>query len=262
MKKVLILAGCLLFFWSFSQLGTKNNPLQKEGFVMPNEATTIAFPLRGEWYTETSPADRVPSHGTNRFGLRYAFDFIQKDKNDRSHTANSADYLLGGIPLKNYYCFDQPVYAPFTGEVITVKNNTSDGEKASWLHDQTTAIRHSLFFDPERDGFEAIAGNYIVIKRAASIYAAFCHLQKGSIAISEGEHIAEGTYLGNVGHSGNSTEPHLHFQLMDSAIIESANGLPLVFDTYEKYNGNTWEIIQNQFPAAGERIRSLKSDRK
>ena len=103
MKKVLILAGCLLFFWSFSKLGTKNNPLQKEGFVMPNEATTIAFPLRGEWYTETSPADRVPSHGTNRFGLRYAFDFIQKDTNNRSHTANSADYLLGGIPLKKYY---------------------------------------------------------------------------------------------------------------------------------------------------------------
>ena len=48
---------------------------------------------------------------------------------------------------------------------------------------------------------------------------------------------------------------------MDSAIIESANGLPLVFETYEKYNGNTWEIVQNQFPAAGERIRSLKSDR-
>lgn len=145
MKKVLILVGCLLFFWSFSQLSTKNNPLQKEGFLMPNEATTIAFPLRGEWYTETSPADRVPSHGTNRFGLRYAFDFIQKDKNDRSHTANSADYLLGGIPLENYYCFGQPVYAPFNGEVITVKNNTSDGEKASWLHDQITAIRHSLF---------------------------------------------------------------------------------------------------------------------
>ena len=34
----------------------------REGFVMPNEATTIAFPLRGEWYTETSPADRIPSH--------------------------------------------------------------------------------------------------------------------------------------------------------------------------------------------------------
>ena len=46
---------------------------------------------------------------------------------------------------------------------------------------------------------------------------------------------------------------------MDSAMIESANGLPLVFDTYEKYNGNTWEIIQNQFPAAGERIRSLSA---
>lgn len=129
-----------------------------------------------------------------------------------------------------------------------MKNNTSDGEKASWLHDQTTAIRHSLFFDPERDGFEAIAGNYIVIKQAASIYAAFCHLQKDSIAVSEGEHIAEGTYLGNVGHSGNSTEPHLHFQLMDSAIIESANGLLWFLRPMKNTMGTRGKSFKISFP--------------
>lgn len=261
MKRVLILVGCLLLLLIvISTNAHENKPQQKEGSVMEKAATTIAFPLRGEWYTETSPADRVPSHGTDRFGLRYAFDFIQKDQNEASHTERSVDYLIGGIPLEKYYCFGQPVYAPFAGEVVTVKNNTSDGEKASWVHDQTSAIRHSLFFDQERDGFEAIAGNYIVIKQAAGLYAAFAHLKKDSLAVNEGEHISQGTYLGNVGHSGNSTEPHLHFQLMDSAIIESANGLPFVFSAYEKYNGQTWEIVSNQIPAAGERIRSLKEN--
>lgn len=126
-------------------------------------------------------------------------------------------------------------------------------------------IKQPLFATPSfsiqnRDGFEAIAGNYIVIKQAASIYAAFCHLQKDSIAVSEGKHIAEGTYLGNVGHSGNSTEPHLHFQLMDSAMIESANGLPLVLRPMKIQ----WEHVGNRpksVSATGERIRSLKSDR-
>lgn len=257
MKRILILTGCVLLLWIvISSLASRNKPSQKEGSMM-EKAITIEFPLRGEWYTETSPADRVPSHGTDRFGLRYAFDFIQKDQKDASHAGGSASYLLGGIPLEKYYCFGQPVYASFAGEVVTVKNNTSDGEKASWIHDQTSAIRHSLFFNPERDGFEKIAGNYVILKQAAGIYAALCHLQKDSIGVAEGEQITQGTYLGNVGHSGNSTEPHLHFQLMDSAIIESANGLPLVFASYEKFNGTSWEIVKNQIPAAGDRIRSL-----
>ncbi|MGG5368481.1 hypothetical protein IGI67_000065 [Enterococcus sp. AZ196] len=258
MKRILILIGCsLILLLVFSQETAKSPPLQKEGFSMEKATHTIAFPLRGEWYTETSPVDRVPSHGTDRFGLRYAFDFIQKDPTGSSHTAKSADYLFTGISLDKYYCFGQPVYAPFDGEIVTLKNNTFDGDKASWIHDQTTAIRHSLFFNPEKDGFEAIAGNYVVIKQATGIYAAFCHLQKDSIAVTEGSSIQQGTYLGNVGHSGNSTEPHLHFQLMDSAIIETANGLPFVFDAYETYNGYSWELVKSQLPAAGERVRSI-----
>lgn len=258
MKKSLFLVGAILLLaMIYSKQPTANTPLQKEGTTMEKANIAIAFPLRGEWYTETSPADRVPSHGTDRFGLRYAFDFIQKDQQNSSHTGKAANYFLGGIPLEKYYCFGQSVFAPFAGKIVTVKNNTSDGEKAAWIHDQTTAIRHSLFFNPKKDGFEAIAGNYVVIKQAAGIYAAFCHLQKDSIAVSEGQSIQQRDYLGNVGHTGNSTEPHLHFQLMDSAIIEAANGLPFVFAAYEKYNGHAWELVKMQLPAAGERIRSL-----
>nr|WP_308052533.1 hypothetical protein [Enterococcus gallinarum] len=41
----------------------------------------IEFPLRGEWQAPTTPVKRVPSHGTNRMGMRYAFDFVQVNWN-------------------------------------------------------------------------------------------------------------------------------------------------------------------------------------
>lgn len=228
---------------------------------MNKEVIIIEFPLRGEWFTKVSPADRIPSHGTNRFGLRYAFDFIQvnwENPKHPTHDKNNLDYFLKGIPLKSYYCFGEPVYAPFLGEVVAVENSVSDGENASWFHDQTLAIRNSLFFDFERDGFESIGGNYVILKKEEGIYAILCHLKKDSIAAKTGEKIKKGQLIGKVGHSGNSTEPHLHFHLMDSANIEDAKGIPFVFEQYEKFNGSKWETMMNEIPAATERIQFIK----
>ena len=225
---------------------------------MDKDITMIEFPLRGEWFTEVSPADRVPSHGTNRFGLRYAIDFIQIDwekPNHPTHDKKKSDYLLKGIPLENYYCFGELVYAPFAGEVVTVKNSVLDGRNASWFHDQTLAIRNSLFFNFKRDGFESIGGNYVILKMEERVYVAFCHLQKDSIMVNVGENIQKGQEIGKVGHSGNSTEPHLHFQLMDSADIQNAKGIPFVFEQYEKFNGLNWETITKEIPAAKDRVR-------
>nr|WP_232844463.1 hypothetical protein [Enterococcus innesii] len=44
---------------------------------MKEQPITIGFPLRGEWLAPTTPADKIPSHGTDRMGLRYAFDFYK-----------------------------------------------------------------------------------------------------------------------------------------------------------------------------------------
>lgn len=221
----------------------------------------IEFPMRGEWFTKISPVDNIPSHGTNKFGLTYAFDFIQVDwykSNHPTHDKNNSDYFLKGIPLESYYCFGKPVYAPFSGEVIAVENGILDGENASWFHDQLLAIRNSFFFDFERDGFKSIAGNYVILKKEDKVYLAFCHLQKDSIKVKEGEKVQKGQVIGKVGHSGNSTEPHLHLQLMDSTQIENAKGIPFVFEEYEKFNGSNWEIIKNKIPASRDRIRFSK----
>ena len=40
-------------------------------------------------------------------------------------------------------------------------------------------------------------------------------------------------------NSGNSTEPHLHFQIMDRPSTLAANGLPYAFDHCEVYPSKT-----------------------
>jgi hypothetical protein len=45
---------------------------------IPNPAV-VDFPLRGEWWATSTTAERVPSHGTNFFAQRYAFDFVRMD---------------------------------------------------------------------------------------------------------------------------------------------------------------------------------------
>ena len=38
-------------------------------------AVVVEFPLRGErWVAVTTPGDRIPSHGVNMLGQRYAYD--------------------------------------------------------------------------------------------------------------------------------------------------------------------------------------------
>ncbi len=87
---------------------------------------------------------------------------------------------------------------------------------------------------------------------------AFVHLQKGSVTVSVGQNITKGMVIGNVGHSGNSTSPHLHFQVMDTSDIAHAKGLPCRFEEYEVYREGRWIKVWNQMPDSTERIRFLQ----
>ena len=62
--------------------------------------------------------------------------------------------------------------------------------------------------DPEL-GF----GNYVAIKHPDKHFSYYAHLKKNSIIVAVGEAVVPGQNIAQVGSSGNSTDPHLHFEL-------------------------------------------------
>lgn len=78
---------------------------------------------------------------------------------------------------------------------------------------------------------------------ANNIYAAFAHLQKGSIKVPVNQSVKKGDILEKIGHSGNSTAPHLHFQLMDSSDILSTKGIPCAFERYDLFQEGEWKTV-------------------
>ena len=240
------------------RLATRQRPGNSSiGSVSHELASTmvVEFPLRGEgWVAVNSPADRVPSHGTDLLGQRFAFDFVQVDERPRLHTspAGLLRAAVLGVSTRSCYAWNAPIHAPFDAEIV----RTVDGvPERRWIHPVRELARTlwtAFTFRPDR--LPQVLGNH-VIARNGDVYAAFAHLTPGSVAVRHGQRVRTGDVIGRVGHTGNSTSPHLHFQLMDSIDPMRARGIPCAFRQYEVMRDGRWEIVRNGIPGRADRIR-------
>ena len=56
-------------------------------------------------------------------------------------------------------------------------------------------------------------GNYIIINHHDGTYTLYAHGQAGSICVSLGQTVSQGQQIMKVGSTGNSSGPHLHFEV-------------------------------------------------
>lgn len=223
-----------------------------------DDTVIVEFPLRGEWMAPNTPGKRIPSHGTDQLGERYAFDFLQVDwaRTGRPfYQTNPLRYIVFGVPLNKCYCWGQEVYAPCDGEIIKAEDGYKERQRVHLASDLFVALKNAYTFNPEKDDIRSVAGNYVIMKCSDHVYAAFAHLQTGFVTVSAGQTVKKGDVLGKVGHSGNSTAPHLHFQLMDSSDLLSARGIPCAFEQYEIFRDGKWETVYRSVPSDKDRIR-------
>jgi murein DD-endopeptidase MepM/ murein hydrolase activator NlpD len=191
-------------------------------------------------------------------GQRYAFDLIRIDsrKGFHFHPAGTVrSYLIGGR-TRECYGWGQPVHAAFDGEVVETRDVV---EERAWLHvvrELALVLKNAVTFDPATDGLDPVLGNHVIMRRGP-IHALFAHLVPGSVAVKAGQTVRAGDVIGRVGHTGNSTAPHLHFQLMDSPNLLQAGGIPCAFREYEVDRGGRWERVERGIPRKTDRIRSV-----
>jgi hypothetical protein len=223
-----------------------------------DDPVVVELPLRGEWSVERTPADRIPSHGTDLLGQRYAYDLVRTDRRRglHVHPAGTLRWLLLGGRTRDCYGWGQPVHAAFDGLIVRAVDGVAERR---WLHpvrESWSALKTTVRF--ARGGLDPaqLVGNH-VIAATGGTYAVYAHLAPGSVAVAAGQRVRAGEVLARVGHTGNSTAPHLHFQLMDSADPLQASGIPSAFAAYLVEREGRWQPVERAIPQRRDRIRSV-----
>ncbi|GAA1408320.1 M23 family metallopeptidase [Catellatospora coxensis] len=218
----------------------------------------LALPFTGLWLARNSPARRVPSHGTDLMGERYAIDFVGVDERGRSAGDRDWRTVLATEPPERYFGFGRAILAPADGVVVAAHDGEPDH---AGRRSQLALVPYMLGQAGRlRQGMRAIAGNHVVIElRESGTYAALVHLRAGSLRVAAGTPVTAGQQLAECGNSGNSTQPHVHLQVMDSADLSVARGVPMTFRHFrERPRGAAaFSIRQTGMPGEGAVIAPL-----
>lgn len=210
----------------------------------------LCLPGEGLWQARNSPARRVPSHGTALFGSSYAIDLVPVDAHNRS-AAVSWRTLVATEAASAFIGFGRPVVAPTGGTVVATLGDEMDHDAS---RSPVAYLRYALGQASRvRAGIAAVAGNHVVIEVApGGPYVLVAHLQQGSVLVSPGQRVTPGDPLGACGNSGNSTQPHVHLQTVDSLDWEHARAVPIAFRSYRSLATGT--LTHDALPREAETI--------
>ena len=142
---------------------------------------------------------------------RYAIDFLRIDTLNQTHAGDPAVNA-------NYFIYGDEVFAVAAGRIAATRDGVPDNTPPG---------------APPNPGPNDLTGNFVNQDLGGGRFALYAHLQPGSLRVRPGDVVQPGQVLGLVGNSGNSTEPHLHFHVMDGqggASNLAAEGVPYTFD--------------------------------
>lgn len=202
---------------TFQRGDTTTEVLEGADIPVESQAVAIGPPVRGEWAAFNGPSN---SSGHRRLvlaldghvasGQRFAIDFLQVDSSGNSRRP-------GSDPLKNesYYAYGTELLAVADGIVVATKDSIPQNVPGG------RAVKINLV---------TVGGNYVGIDIGGGKYALYAHVQPGSLRVKVGDRVKRGQVIALLGNSGNSTEPHVHFQIADAPTFLSSEGLPYATD--------------------------------
>ncbi|WP_367043564.1 M23 family metallopeptidase [Streptomyces sp. Je 1-332] len=212
----------------------------------PPAPLEIAPPVTGRWSAVNSPADKVPSHGTHGLGQTYAIDIVAEPQDG----ARPAFAWLWPIARGNkaFPAFGAPLLAVADATVVHAEDAQRDHlSRNSLLAYVYLVVAEGL--GRTLGGARRVVGNHITLDLGEGTYAVYAHVQQGSLAVRTGDKVRAGQVMARCGNSGNSTEPHVHFQLMDGPDLDTARGVPFRWRGIGvPANGETFTVREEAAP--------------
>ena len=195
--------------------------------VTVSDAVLLRFPFTGRWMALNSPADHVPSHGSDLLGTTYAIDFVAVDEESRTGPRDLRTFFTTESP-ERFLAFGRPILSPIAGTIVAAHDGEPDHEARRSLF---TAVPYLLTQRRRMvEGVAGIAGNHVIVAiEDDGPFVLLAHLRRGTVRPRVGDRVEAGTQVGECGNSGNSTQPHVHVQATDSIAWDSARGLPIAF---------------------------------
>ena len=222
---ILILTSC-----ADTLIGDEGNQ-DEDIYLNYQTITDLELPFEEEWGIVAG--GRTHSDGGHHFitrgtGQRYAYD-IAKVVDDR---LGSGD----GSVNEDAYTFGARLNTPGDGKIIALENNIEDNTRPGIINGNINDSN--------------LAGNYIIIDHLNGEFSLMAHFKKGTILVSVGDTVIKGQEVGKAGNSGNSTGPHLHYQLQNTPELLNGIGLPAQFANY--YEDDVF--IERGEPVRGQRV--------
>jgi murein DD-endopeptidase MepM/ murein hydrolase activator NlpD len=182
------------------------------------------FPLRGVWYAGAGAS----FHTDHRWAVpeEFALDIAKIGESGLTHKGD-------GTRFDDYYAYGADVLAAAPGRVTGIANDQPEDPSAMQRPNETQEAYFARLQKEQAErlskSLPVIAGNYVMIDHGKKEYSLYAHLQPGSVRAHVGDQVKAGDVIGKLGSSGNSTEPHLHFQICDEPNPLMCAGIPMNF---------------------------------
>jgi len=182
------------------------------------------FPLAGTWFVGAGAS----LHTAHRWAVpeEYALDIFRLGEGGRSFQGS-------GGATKDYLAYGARVMAAAPGKVVAVADSIGEDSTLFRMPNETAAAYIERIIAQQdkvmAGGAAQAAGNFVVIEHGNGEYSHYAHLRPGSVRVRPGAVVEAGQMLAELGTSGMSTEPHLHFQVCNGPDPVTCAGIPVKF---------------------------------
>ncbi|NPD87482.1 MAG: M23 family metallopeptidase [Asgard group archaeon] len=216
----------------------ENDEQKKEAIIIPIQhyecKNEYILPLRGAWIP-ANPFDNPYEH-RRMHSQEFGFDLIKVDKEMNLSSSS-------GRENESHIFYGEQVIAIADGVVVDTFDQLPDNPAAGKLLPEEDLGKIIM----ESGYLPVAAGNYVVIEHLEDEFSFYAHLIPESLKVKIGDKVKQGQCIGLLGNSGNSSAPHLHFQLMQGSNPLTARGLPCKFNNLTGLEGEKVELVDKNF---------------